>query len=213
MKTLSVTAILFLSTLLTRAEILITEFQHVGTDQIEFINTGEEPVDISNWQLCHRLTYAPLNSLTVVSGSLTIQPGEFLVVSGFNLNDQSGDIGLYSSASFGNPDAMQHFVQYGAGGIGRESVAVTKGIWTAGAFVEPAPEGSSIALSVGTNGSRVEDWFIFDTPTFGEAGGVQLGELEPGTYELNITLKKAGGDTLNQTRINFTVPENTDQNN
>ncbi len=30
-------------------------------------------------------------------------------------------------------------MQYGGGGIGRENVAVTKGIWTAGTFVNAAP--------------------------------------------------------------------------
>ena len=53
-----------------------------------------------------------------------------------NLTSEA-DLGLYlASGSFGATSAMVDFTQWGSGGHGRESVAVSKGIWTAGDFVD-----------------------------------------------------------------------------
>lgn len=61
-------------------------------------------------------------------GSLNLGTGDYVVLSGFGLNDTSADLGLYNTNSFANAAAMEDFVQYGGSGIGRESVAASKGI-------------------------------------------------------------------------------------
>ena len=42
----------------------------------------------------------------------------------FHFTDNASDLGLYNSSAFSSTTAMEDFVQWGAGGQGRESVAV-----------------------------------------------------------------------------------------
>ena len=59
------------------------------------------------------------------------------------MDDAGADLGLYlpvvnatnSNADFADSEMMIDFTQWGSSGNGRESVAVTKGIWSAGDFV------------------------------------------------------------------------------
>ena len=85
--------------------------------------------------------------------------------SGFPLNNSVADLGLYETNTFGSASAMQDFVQWGSGGNGRESVAVGKGIWTAGDFILTAPEGHSIAFD--GQGRTSSDWANQSNPTIG----------------------------------------------
>lgn len=98
--------------------------------------------DIGSYRLCSLFGYRTLSSeTTVVSGTLNLAPNAevTLSASGF-LNDTAADLGLYlPGGSFGSPASMIDFTQWGSGGNGRESVAVTKGIWTAGTFVSAPP--------------------------------------------------------------------------
>ena len=105
-------------------------------DRIDLQNFSDSPVDMSSYQICTRFRYSTLGSLT--SSDLTIGAGERIILS-WSLTDGSSDVGLYSSGSFGSADAMVDFMQYGGGGIGRESVAVSKGIWSSGDFVSGDP--------------------------------------------------------------------------
>lgn len=113
------------------------------SDEISIKNFGTTMVDLSNYDLCALFVYSPgpLSSLTVQSGSLMLAAGDTLTLTGFSLDDNSSDLGLYlPGGSFGSAASMVDFTQWGAGGQGRESVAVTKGIWTAGDFLTgPAP--------------------------------------------------------------------------
>ena len=79
--------------------------------------------------------------MNVVSGSLVLAPGETVVLDGWAIDDTAADLGLYApSGAFSDSEAMLDFTQWGSAGNGRESVAVTKGIWTAGDFMDDLPE-------------------------------------------------------------------------
>ena len=60
---------------------------------------------------------------------------------------------------------MHDFVQWGSAGNGRESVAVGKGIWTAGDFISTAPEGHSVEFDGA--GNAASDWKSQANPTIG----------------------------------------------
>ena len=134
-------------------------------NQVEIKNYGTEAVDVSSYCLGSLFSCAQLKDLNVISGSLNIPPGWILAVSGFSLNNSAADIGLYETNSFGSSSAMKDFVQWGSSGNGRESVAVSRGIWTAGDFVTTAPSGSSIEFD--GEGRSATDWTNQPNPTIG----------------------------------------------
>ncbi len=109
------------------------------TDQITLKNFGATAVNISDWRLCSRFNYTAnltASPVTVVSGSLNIAPGDSVTIGGWPLDNTAADLNIYLAAgAFSEPAAMVDFVQWGSTGNGRESVAVSKGIWTAGQFI------------------------------------------------------------------------------
>jgi len=112
-----------------------------AADKITIKNFGSTTEDISAYRLCTLFDYEALSGLTVESGSLNLAPNDevVLVASGY-LNDTAADLGLYlPTGNFGTAANMLDFTQWGSGGNGRESVAVSKGIWTAGTFINVAP--------------------------------------------------------------------------
>ncbi len=136
-----------------------------ANDQIELKNFGSESVDVSTWWFCSLFAYAPISNLNIVSGSLNIPPGGILAVSGFNLSNTSADLGLYETNNFTSSGAMHDFVQWGSAANGRESVAVGKGIWTAGDFTSIAVAGHSIEFD--GEGRSSSDWANQANPTIG----------------------------------------------
>jgi len=138
-------------------------------DQVELKNFGTSSVDVSSWWFCSLFGYTQISTLTVISGVANIPPGGIFSVSR-NLNDSSADLGLYNSGSFASSSAMQDFVQWGGSGQGRESVAVAKGIWTAGDFVTTPADGHS--LEYDGSGNTSSDWFDQANPTIGSENGV-----------------------------------------
>jgi len=125
--------------------IVLNEVEYLG-DQVEILNNGNVSADVSEYFLCLGPgTYRPLSGLPAVSGSTTLAPGEFLVVTYDQLNVAAGQIsgqngtgglGLYiNNTGFGDPSTLADFVQWGAAGSIRETTAVAAEIWTAGEFV------------------------------------------------------------------------------
>ena len=124
----------------TTAQVRIVEVDP-ATERVKLHNYGGSTVDISSYWFCTLFAYGQLNSMTVLSGSLNLAAGSDVeVTSSVALNNSAADLGLYSTPSFASSTAMQDFTQWGSGGNGRENVAVNKGIWTAGTFINlPAP--------------------------------------------------------------------------
>jgi hypothetical protein len=111
-------------------------------DRVIIKNYGSFSVDISNYRLCSRTAYTTNGiaaDMTVESGSLVINQGDSVILTGFSLNDTIADLALYSSSgAFTDSSALIDFTQWGAAGIGRENIAVSKGIWEAGTYIKDA---------------------------------------------------------------------------
>jgi len=151
-----------------------------GNQLIEIKNVGDETANIGGWWLCKLLTYTqlpagvtiPADGIIVlhVGGSGTNTSTDIYLSSMSALNASASDLGLYVNASFTSSSSMQDFVQWGSGGRGRESVAVSKGIWTAGNFVPDVAEGHSIEYD--GDGEHSSDWVDQPTPTIGQENGI-----------------------------------------
>lgn len=139
-------------------------------DQVELKNFGDVSVDVSGWWFCSKFNYTSISSMTIISGSLTIPAGGILAVEGITLDNDDADLGLYNTNNFGSASAMEDFVQWGDGGNGREGVATTKGIWTAGDFVPTVESGHSIEYD--GEGNASSDWFDQPEPTIGSENDV-----------------------------------------
>jgi len=112
--------------------------------EIQIKNFGLMSVDISSYRLCARFNYQALNqaAVAIVTGDFNLSPNESVTLTWLNSGANGGfqfepsDLGLYlPSGSFGSATNMVDFMQYGAGGQGREPVAVAGGRWTAGDFL------------------------------------------------------------------------------
>ncbi|MEZ4703283.1 MAG: CHRD domain-containing protein [Rhodothermales bacterium] len=162
-----------------RAQVVISE---VGVDVdfngqsrwVELYNAGSTAQNVSTYVLCNFPVYPPISSLTVLSGTTTIEPGGFLVVAWPRLDDSgndgnpdgNGEIGFYQDSDFGNAASMLDYMQWGTAGHFREPVGVSAGEWTAGAFVPAAASGKSLSL-VPVGEDPVANWRE-TTPTPGE---------------------------------------------
>lgn len=152
--------------------VVINEVEYLVNDEIELYNNGDLAVDLADYWLCFGPgAYFRIGDDTmtnIVSGSVNLAPGDFLVVSAVSLSaaDDAGAIGLYNTnTNFADSSTILDFVQWGAAGNARESVAVEAGIWNAGGFVPNVSAGSSIAYD--GEGEVSTDWNEDDTPSLG----------------------------------------------
>lgn len=150
-----------------KKDVVFNEIKYQGSrDLIEIYNRGAESADISDYWLCLGPgAYQKIGDLTPESGNTTIQAGGYLVVS-YNLPDDKGGLGLYSTNEFTNPDAIIDFVQYGDSGSARENVAASAGIWTAGDFV-PTVKSEDNSIIYDGEGNGVMNWAETTQVTFG----------------------------------------------
>ena len=130
---------LILTSLNTNAQNIRLLEVNPATDQITLKNFGSSAQNVGSWWVCSLFVYGQISNLNITNGNMMMMPNDEITFTGFSLNDTSSDLGLYNvGGSFGSSTAMEDFVQWGAGGQGRESVAVSKGIWTAGEFLSSA---------------------------------------------------------------------------
>lgn len=196
-KNYSIKALLFLGFIAftfqqTYAQIRIVEVDP-STNTVKLHNYGSamDPQNISGYWFCSRFGYEQVSSSTVVSGSTNLAVGAEVVLTMTTIDflDASADVGFYNSPSFGLSTAMEDFMQYGGGGIGREGVAVTKGIWTAGTFVTAAPA-YEYTGSGAQNGFQFWDELL-GTNDFNNSLDINL-YPNPSNSILNIELKNSG---------------------
>jgi len=136
---------------------------------IEIYNGTGAAVDLSTYWFCARRSYRQLNnSFNVVNGSLIIPDRGYVVLQSdtYDLNDSSSDLGLYTTNTFGDPNAMVDFVQWGgaSGFVNRETEAVTAGLWNAGEFTAVPTAGSSIAR---LNSNQDMSGWLIESPSNG----------------------------------------------
>lgn len=105
---------------------------------VKIRNYGTTTVDITNHILSSKLTNFTVGSMTVIAPNPSaLGPMQTTWVQGGSLDPTGADLALYApgTTDFNNPANLLDFVQWKSGGHGREAVAVSKGIWTAGDFV------------------------------------------------------------------------------
>jgi hypothetical protein len=142
---------LFLSSALAQSKVRITSVT-LSTRVVGITNFDSTAVDVSGWWFCNQFIYQTLGG--------AIAPGETRQFAVNTLNQNGSDLGLYNSPDFGNPAAMQDFLQWGSGFNGRESVAVAKKIWTTGHFLALPPTGKTLhCRGLSETGLRDNNWF------------------------------------------------------
>ena len=133
------------------AQVRITEVT-LSSRTVELTNFGTSTVNLAGWFFCHSFIY-PSPGGSIAAG----QSRQFVLNS---LSQSATDLGLYSDSNFASAASMVDFVQWGSGGNGRESVAVSKGIWTSGTFLTVPASGLSLhAKGLVTTGQRTGNWF------------------------------------------------------
>ncbi|MGB1031426.1 MAG: hypothetical protein ACPGWM_02370, partial [Flavobacteriales bacterium] len=127
---LSLLAIICMLSFGVNAQLVINEFD-TSTNTVEFKNIGNSMVNASGYLLCTFPTYVALADMEP-TGSLMVMPGAIFTVSSYDLDAADGELGLYISGPFGDPDNIIDYVEWGEAGHSRADEAEDAGIWTEG---------------------------------------------------------------------------------
>ncbi len=171
------------------------------SQEITIKNFGGESEDISAYRLCSELSCtADLSSLTIASGDFDLAAGEEMTLSwttGLGFTIAGSDMALFLPTGDMNTAAvMVDFTQWGSGGNGSESVAVAKGIWTAGDFMTLGLDYSYTGIGAQNGVSYWQESEFCPNPSDGQAlnltvTGGDLSWTENGsatTWDLEIGL-------------------------
>lgn len=94
-------------------------------------NDSDADVSLDGMWMCNRPTYVGLPAETLAAGaSIDVDVTEL------GLQGSGGEFGLYTSSDFDSASAIVDYVQWGAAGNGRASVAVEAGLIAEGEFVD-----------------------------------------------------------------------------
>lgn len=157
-----------------------------STNSVALKNFGSSTVNISGYWFCNFPAYGQVSSMT---STVMLNPGEEInIASSVNFAVADGEFGLYNTNSFGSSSALEDYIQWGNAGHQRESVAVAKGIWDAGTFINVAPP-----FEYTGNGSQdgVAFWSTLGVEDFEQVGNIKL-YPNPSNSILNITAQNAG---------------------
>ncbi len=171
------------------AQIVINEIFPGGT--VELKNIGENTIDLSDYWLCEFPDYQRIgdSNLACEGSSTSLEPGAIIAVDDFNVIDaDDGEVGLYSTNSFGDPSALVHYVQWGSGRHRRASVAVQAGILQSTDQFVPA-FGPMESLAYDGAGNSPLDWQVLMIPTICEENAVcdvDGGELSGGPFQFCV---------------------------
>ncbi|CAL2088045.1 hypothetical protein [Tenacibaculum sp. 190524A05c] len=146
--------------------VVINEVNYADSKKIELWNNGNVTVDLSEYWLCLGPgKYVQIKDASVVSGSMQLNAGDYLVVTWDDLSNSAG-LGLYATNQFTSSEAIRDFVQWGAAGSARENVAAAAGIWTAGDFIAEVKTAQNTIIYDG-EGNGLENWAETTEATFG----------------------------------------------
>ncbi len=179
--------------------IVINEI-NVNTE-IELINTGTAPQDLSGWWLCKWPAYVLMDDLTLVCGDdLILDPGELLTVqSGILISQDDGEMGLYLDDAFGNFESIVDYVEWGSSGHTRSGVAVDANIWSMDDFVAAWPNANSIEYD--GEGDTSTDWNESEgsicMENFSSSGDIFSLSLFPNPTTSDIRLELIGKNNVN----------------
>jgi hypothetical protein len=150
-------------------------FEHGGW--IEVRNVGGEAGTLRDMWLCNRPSYFNLPDITLGPGASVIvaadgagpeldaineaRNGVAVVEANGSvgrITADGGEIGVYTSASFGSSDAIVSYVEWGSSGHGRSSTAVAAGVWVDGGFVAT---GDAVFIEATVDAADApEDWAV-----------------------------------------------------
>jgi hypothetical protein len=174
--------------------------------QITLTNFGTCAIDLSQYQLCSEFFCALVSTLSVQSGSINLPAGSDVVLqwNSWSPTADGADMSLYlPSPSYTNPDDMLDFVQWSSSPNGRESVAVAKGIWVAGTFVENISPYTYIGDGMSEYG--VEFWAGTIPPCSIDAvfnGSQTACDPTTNTYDQNLAVSFLNGPTTGAITVN-----------
>lgn len=130
-------------------------FGESGT--IEIGNLGPDAGDLTGFWVAIHPYYLEIPSTVIAPGkAITVSIAEesdpelVIPAAGLlpTLKSGSGEIGLYSSGGFGDPDAIVDYVEWGSTGHTRSIVAIAAGLW---------PEDQAIVIDGSATGLTAED--------------------------------------------------------
>jgi hypothetical protein len=118
---------------------------------VEITNVSGSDYSLDGHFVCNFPTYISIGDLgTIAAGeSFTIELADLAA------SQSTGEVGVYTSNDFANPDAMVTYVEWGTPDHGRSDVAVAAGLWTDGDFVDNG-HASFRALTNGGSGDDYE---------------------------------------------------------
>lgn len=160
-----------------------------STNSVALKNFGSSTVNISGYWFCNFPAYGQVSSMT---STVMLNPGEEInIASSVNFAVADGEFGLYNTNSFGSSSALEDYIQWGNAGHQRESVAVAKGIWDAGTFINVAPP-----FEYTGNGSQdgVAFWSTLGIEDFEQVGNIKL-YPNPSNSILNVLVQTTGGNS------------------
>lgn len=158
---------------MSSGSIIISEID-LTNNRVELVNTGTSSVDLTNYWWCNRENGSPfyqqINTTNSVvdtglsTGSLaSFGAGDILVldISASFLPDINGELGLYTTNTFGASAAIEDYVLWGNTGI-RDAVAEGASIWTDNEFIDISglSAGESIQLRNGELGNSASEYFL-----------------------------------------------------
>jgi hypothetical protein len=136
----------------------------IANDMVHITNSGGADLDVNGLILCNFPLYAPIVDAPVIAAGETI-----IIPTGLPLGADEGELGLYLSQQYENPDEILSYVEWGSTGHTRSPVAVGATIWD-GEAVEAA---SSLSASVDAPVAAAE-WTgtVAAAPELAETGSI-----------------------------------------
>ena len=186
-----------------------------GFEWVELYNRSNNSVDISGWQLKLATgdyytfpegTIIEAKSWVVVHNNSdgTNSDDEFYTgTEGFgNMSNSANSVVLFSGSEH-TLENLVDFIEYGDGGQTWESLAVSKGIWTEGDFIELCTEGYSLNLNPdGNDNNRSNDWHCCSSTKLGTNCVSTPTETPTITPTGSITPVPPSEILINEVRIN-----------
>jgi hypothetical protein len=128
------------------------------------------------------------------------------------MDEVDGAVSLHTSLFFNLSSDIRHFVQWGGAGHAQEAVAASAGIWTAGQFLDAAPEAATISYK--GFGSESFNYFIDTSPSLGKPNPVLPGNGADIAISLKLKGLEMPGDYIDASAgdlidIHIHSPENT----
>lgn len=175
--------------------------------EITLKNFGGATVDITNYRLCARQTYTLAGDFTtlLVSGNLNLGANAEVTVDWNTLTGGTfqsvSDLGLYlPTGGFPLAATMVDFTQWGGTSVpGRESVAVSKGIWAAGEFI--LVDGSAYAYTGDNTGTQNGNSFWTTEDVLGIEDNAFSKELKIYPNPTNNQFSIASSSNINSVKI------------